>query len=178
MLSSLLINLPVRVPSGGGDVGRLQTLRALGYFELDTRPFIQATIPFGLNLGEVYEDVLSVLPLDKAVALSCVEPLHCTFFFHLPLVLLLQKCTRPSIQPRKQEMGTAECSHAAHLVKAGNRSGKQDSNALPLYNRRAIQARRRTGLLPISCRHSNSTASASTSGRWTRCASPRARAPI
>src|ERR1017187_1207160 len=95
--SSLLINLqawdrmrepaaagrPVRRnPLGQSDVGRLQPLGALGYLKLHFCALIQRAIPLRLDGGEVYEHVLSVLPLDKAVALGCVEPLHCAFFFH------------------------------------------------------------------------------------------------
>src|SRR3954467_4588815 len=104
MLSSLLIDLhvrdwrtgrmrtafrPVRGSLGRRDVGRLQTLGALCHFEFYLSAFIQASISLRLNRREVHEDVLSVFPLDKAVALGCVEPLHCTFFFHLPIFLLL-----------------------------------------------------------------------------------------
>src|SRR5437660_3209015 len=104
MLSSLLINLQVQVsgpnrsvgsPRSGPrnrlacrDVGRLQTLGALGYFKFHSGAFIQTSVTLCLNCREMHEDVLSVLPLDKAVALGCVEPLHCTFFFHLPIFLL------------------------------------------------------------------------------------------
>src|SRR6266481_5487501 len=75
--------------SGGRDVGCLQTLGALGHLELHTGAFIERPVSLRLDSREVHKDILPVLPLDEAVALGCVEPLHCTFFFHLPLFLLL-----------------------------------------------------------------------------------------
>jgi hypothetical protein len=36
----------------------------------------------------VYKHVFPVFPLNKTIALGCVKPLHCTFFFHLPQFLL------------------------------------------------------------------------------------------
>ena len=73
---------------GHRDVGGLQTFRARRYFKFHTRAFIQAAVTLGLKGGEVYKDILSILPLDKAVALGRVKPLHCTFFFHLPIFVL------------------------------------------------------------------------------------------
>src|SRR5262249_24983500 len=64
---------------GHRDVGRLQTLGALRHFEFHSSAFIQGSVSLRLNSREVHEDVLSVLTLDKAVALRCVKPLHCTF---------------------------------------------------------------------------------------------------
>src|SRR5690242_19659042 len=97
MLSSLLILLfyaksgpprwlgsGPRNPSGGGDVGRLQTLGALGHLELHLGAFIQRAVALRLDSREVHKYVLPVFSLNKSVALGCVEPLHRTFFFHLP----------------------------------------------------------------------------------------------
>src|SRR6266487_6171267 len=70
---------------GHRDVGGLQTLRAFRYFKFHGRAFIKATVPLGLKGRKVDEDILSILPLNKAVALGGVKPLHCTFFFHLPI---------------------------------------------------------------------------------------------
>src|SRR3954462_3255619 len=87
---------PVRGSLGRRDVGRLQTLGALRYLKFYLSAFIQAAISLRLNRREVHEDILSVFPLDKAVALGYVEPLHCTFFFHLPIFLLLYHLKTPS----------------------------------------------------------------------------------
>src|SRR3954454_470191 len=102
ILSSLLIDLQVWVssrnrpdampdrsmvqPLGRRDVGRLQTFGPLRHLELDASALIQGAISLRLNRREVHEDVLSVFTLDEAIALGRVEPLHCTFFFHLPYV--------------------------------------------------------------------------------------------
>ena len=79
--------------SGRCDVGRLQAFGALGHLKFYSGAFIQRAIALRLDGGEVHEHVFSILPLDKTVALGCVEPLHCPFFFHLPRFLLLKKCT-------------------------------------------------------------------------------------
>src|ERR1700682_1245113 len=95
MLSSLLILLfwgcgPAEVGgrpaefSGRCDVGRLQTFGACGHLKLHLGTFIQCAIPFRLDGGEVHEYIFSVFPLNKTVALGCVKPLPCPFFFHLP----------------------------------------------------------------------------------------------
>src|SRR6266568_4542522 len=101
MLSSLLINLRKvrwagrRLPGseaparGSGlsccDVGGLQTLGALRHFKLHPGAFIQGAVSLRLDRREMNEDIFSVLALDKAVTLGCVKPLHCSFFFHLPI---------------------------------------------------------------------------------------------
>ena len=97
MLSSLLIYLHSEMggPASRGpardcqlrrcNVGGLQTLRSLRHFELHLGAFVQRAVSLRLNGGEVYEDIFPVLPLDKAVPLGCVKPLHCSFFFHLPI---------------------------------------------------------------------------------------------
>src|SRR5689334_10523342 len=86
--------MPAReTPSGGCDVGRLQTLGPFRHFKFYSGALIQAAISLRLNRRKMNEDVLSVLALDEAVALGCVKPLHCTFFFHLPYV--------PSVRSQK-----------------------------------------------------------------------------
>src|SRR5689334_21829450 len=79
---------PARDLLACGDVGCLQAFRALRHFKLHLSALIQSTIPLGLYRREMNEDVFPVFPLDKSVALGCVEPLHCTLFFHLPYPLL------------------------------------------------------------------------------------------
>ena len=83
--------------------------------------FIQGPIPLRLNRREVHEDVLSVLALDKAIALGCVKPLHCTFFFHLPMFLLLLKNAfdlRPG--PEIEKGGADRLTHPLVLYEAEN----------------------------------------------------------
>src|ERR1051326_8797733 len=74
--------------SGRRDVGCLQTLGPFRHLEFHLGAFIQGTVALRLNGREVYEHIFSVLPLDKAIALGCIEPLHCAFFFHLRIFLL------------------------------------------------------------------------------------------
>src|SRR5690349_35463 len=101
MLSSLLINLSkvdlggtarcaetqkAHRPATGGlsssHVGRLQSLRPTRHFELDPRTLLEAAVALRLDRREVHENVFSILPLDEAISLGCIKPLHCTFFFH------------------------------------------------------------------------------------------------
>src|ERR1035438_9398365 len=99
------------------DVGRLQTLGALRHFELHPGAFIQGAISLRLDRREVNEDVFSVLPLDKAVAFGRVKPLHCSFFFHLPIfllnvVLICPEPPQPQAAPGNKKRA-AEWTHAA-----------------------------------------------------------------
>src|ERR1017187_3447675 len=148
MLSSLLINLHTLGETAGArstgrsltasahcDVGRLQAFGPFGHLKLHSGAFIQALITLGLNRREVYEDIFSILPLDKTVALGRVEPLHCTFFFHLPIFLLFENASTQT--GRKQEKGARTDSRSP--LSALSPSGKQESNAIPLYNRRTVQ---------------------------------------
>src|SRR5215471_10674591 len=131
----------VRTPARGcllscRDVSGLQAFGTLRHFELHAGAFIQGAISLRLDGREVNEDVLSVLALDKAVPLGCVKPLHCSFFFHLP-IFLLKRITEPHQTPAcnkaapDNKKGAAEWTHAAPS-RNSVRSGKQESNALPL----------------------------------------------
>src|ERR1035437_3295287 len=136
---------PAMVPARGCelsryDVGSLQTLGTRRHCELHPGAFIQGAVSLRLDRREVHEDVFSVLPLDKAVALSRVKPLHCTFFFHLPIFLLNvfrtdshRTCQAPD--NKKRGCGMDSRSPLSNFV----RSGKQDSNALPLYIRSQLR---------------------------------------
>src|SRR5262245_4792870 len=66
-----------------GDLCSLHTLWTARHCDLNSGTFVQTPIALRLNRGEVYEYVFSVLPLNEAIPFGCVEPLHCTFFFHL-----------------------------------------------------------------------------------------------
>src|SRR6478609_5064508 len=140
--------LPVRIPARDcrlcrRDVSGLQALGTLCHFELHPGAFIQGAISLRLDRREVNEDVFPVLPLDKAISLGCVKPLHCSFFFHLP-IFLLKRITEPHRTPAcnkaapDNKKGAAEWTHAAPS-RNYVRSGKQESNALPLYNRSALR---------------------------------------
>src|SRR5947207_271102 len=78
----------------------------------------------------MHEDIFPVFPLNKSVALGCVKPLHCAFFFHL-LLILLTEMHRPAEAARKQERGLRmDSRNPPSLLPSGN----QEPNALPLYN--------------------------------------------
>ena len=61
----------------------LQALRALLHHEGDACAFIERTIAARRDGGEMNEDILAILTLDKAESLPGVEPLYCTCFSHL-----------------------------------------------------------------------------------------------
>src|SRR5215831_17053337 len=62
----------------------------------------------------MHEHIFSVLPLDKAIALGCVEPLHCAFFFHLRIFLLysLQNLHSTECVPPQTRRGGADDSRS------------------------------------------------------------------
>jgi hypothetical protein len=63
-----------------GDVLGLKALRALLHFKLHKLALVQRLVAIHLNCGEVNEDILPGLTLNKAVPLRCIEPLHHTLF--------------------------------------------------------------------------------------------------
>jgi len=71
------------------NVLRLKALGTLFYFELNSLPLIQRLIAIHHDRGEVHEDIFAGLPLDKAITLWSIEPLHCTLF--------LWHCCRPRV---------------------------------------------------------------------------------
>jgi hypothetical protein len=71
------------VESKRSDLGDVLSLKALGPLldlELHKLAFVQRLVSIHLNRGEVHEDVVSRLALDKSKSLRCVKPLHHTLF--------------------------------------------------------------------------------------------------
>src|SRR5690349_8049727 len=64
------------------DVRRLQALRSLKDFEFYCLAFVQGPIAIFLDDGEMDEHVLPGRPLDEAITLGSIEPLHCTLLSH------------------------------------------------------------------------------------------------
>jgi len=62
------------------DVLCLPALRAFHYVELYLLTFLEAAESAGLNGGEMYEYILTVLAADETVPLGVVKPLHCSCF--------------------------------------------------------------------------------------------------
>src|SRR4029077_19257184 len=69
-----------------GHVGCLQTFGAGCYLKLDSLTFVQGLIAVGLNCGEMHENILAALALDKSITFAGVKPLHCSLFFHKTLL--------------------------------------------------------------------------------------------
>ncbi len=46
--------------------------------ELDELPFFQALVTVSLDVGEMYEDVITLLTRDESEAFVGIEKLHCT----------------------------------------------------------------------------------------------------
>jgi hypothetical protein len=67
----------------GGDVRGLQALGSLGHFEFNRLAFVQRFVSLRLNRGEMDENILAGLPLDKSKPLACIKPLYCSLFFQL-----------------------------------------------------------------------------------------------
>src|SRR5262249_46484848 len=112
-----------------GDVCRLQTLGTARHFELYSGTFVQTSIALCLNRGEVYEHVFTVLPLNEAIPFGCVEPLHCTFFFHLCfLCAVMRMLLRPSSDKSKKGLRLACDGNPLKSL----RNGMQESNALSI----------------------------------------------
>jgi hypothetical protein len=68
---------------------RLPALGALDYVELHLLTLLQTAKAAGLNGGEMYEYILTVLAADKTVALGVVKPLHCSCFHDVAGFLFL-----------------------------------------------------------------------------------------
>jgi hypothetical protein len=79
---------PIKPPSQNFAFGCLQYLHVfclppLGTFndtERNRLAFFQAAETIGLNGGEVYKNIFTVFPGEKAVTLRVIEPLHCSLF--------------------------------------------------------------------------------------------------
>jgi len=78
------------LPLKGSYVRSLQTLRASGDLEFNRLTFVQRFIPLRLNRGEMDENVLAGLALDKSKSLAGIEPLHCSLFFQLCFSFLFE----------------------------------------------------------------------------------------
>src|ERR1039457_6962009 len=65
------------------NVFRLQALRAFLDYKRHTRALVERAITAGFDSGEMDENVLAILALDKSEAFCGVKPLHGTCFFHV-----------------------------------------------------------------------------------------------
>jgi hypothetical protein len=64
------------------NVGSLQTLGAADNLEFNGLPLVEGAVAVRLDGGEMDENVLAALALDKSKALAGIKPLHCSLFFH------------------------------------------------------------------------------------------------
>ena len=64
----------------GADVLCLPALGSFFHIKLDLLTFLQTPESTSLNCREVHENVLAVLPANKAKPLGVVEPLYCSCF--------------------------------------------------------------------------------------------------
>jgi hypothetical protein len=78
------------MPLERGDVRRLQPLRTGRHFKLDGLAVGQRLVSFRLNRGEMDENVLSRLALDKPETFAGIEPLNCSLFFQLCISFLFE----------------------------------------------------------------------------------------
>src|SRR6266571_1410382 len=110
------------------DVGRLESLRALGDLELDGLALLESLVPFALDGGEVDEDVRSILLLDESVPLAVIEPLHFSPG-HWARPLLSSKrgaVTGATASPGTSRAGQKKSTKATALVDSGPLSSIPD----------------------------------------------------
>ena len=69
------------------DVFCLPALGAFDHVKLHLLTFLEAAESAGLDGGEMYEDILTILAADKSIALGVVKPLHCSCFHVVALFL-------------------------------------------------------------------------------------------
>src|SRR5215204_7376111 len=86
------------------DLLGLETLLALGNFELDAHPVVETFISVHFNCGEVDEYVLPTVHRDEAVALFAVEPLdgamcHCALPYYAVLLIAVAKSPAAAQEP-------------------------------------------------------------------------------
>jgi len=62
------------------DVLCLPALRAFDHVKLHLLTFLEAAESAGLDGGEMYEYILTILAADETIALGVVKPLHCSCF--------------------------------------------------------------------------------------------------
>ena len=88
------VGLPLANPPWllqAGDVRGLQALGARGHFKFNRLAFVQLLISIRLNRGKMDENIFAGLALDESEALACIEPLHCSLFFHcIPFLCLFE----------------------------------------------------------------------------------------
>ena len=70
----------------------LPALGSLDYIELDLLTFLQAPKSTGLDGGEVYEYILSILAADETITLGVVKPLYCSCFHGVALFPFSFRC--------------------------------------------------------------------------------------
>src|ERR1700730_17227741 len=79
---------PGTLNSGLTNVARLENLNVLGlkalrafrHVEFNGLTFLEAPKATRLDRREMYEDIFTVLPANKAEPLRIVKPLHCSLF--------------------------------------------------------------------------------------------------
>ena len=83
------------------DVLCLPALGAFDHVELNLLSFLQAAESAGLNGGEMYEYIFTVLAADETIALGVIKPLHCSCFHDVAMFLFFDvalKLLRGSLQ--------------------------------------------------------------------------------
>src|SRR5467141_2523222 len=61
----------------------LKALRALLHFKLDCLTFVEGLVTVHHDRGEVHENILSGLTLDKSEPFRSIKPFHCSLFLHV-----------------------------------------------------------------------------------------------
>src|SRR5580700_7720825 len=65
-----------------GNVLCLKAFGAFGYLKFHCLAFVERFVSVHHDRGEMYENILPGLALDKTIALRSIEPLDCSLFLH------------------------------------------------------------------------------------------------
>jgi hypothetical protein len=82
--------------SDSANVLRFLALLTGHYVELDALTFVEALIAIALDVGEMYEHVITLLTRDETESLFCIEKLHCSLCHDYSLLRAAGQPVRPT----------------------------------------------------------------------------------
>jgi hypothetical protein len=89
-----------RVISDHADVLCFLALLARCHVELDALAFVKALVALALDVGEMNEDVITLLARDEAESFFCVEELHCPLCHEYSFLIAAGQPVRPARSQR------------------------------------------------------------------------------
>ena len=85
-----------QVISDHADVLRFLALLAGCHVELDALALVEALVAVALDVGEMNEDVITLLARDETESLVCVEELHCPLCHEYSFLSAADQPVRPA----------------------------------------------------------------------------------